>query len=66
MLFLAYFPGWSSGQGKTMLNRGHDMAQRSMSSCITLERRPRRLGGSHRTASSLLCTLEPEGGTLQP
>src|ERR671932_2180650 len=35
-------------EGKTMLNRGHGVAQRAMSCCITFERRPRCLGGAQR------------------
>ncbi len=34
--------------GKTMRNRGHGVAHRSMSCCMSLERRPRRLGGCQR------------------
>jgi transposase len=44
----AYCLGFHHLGGKTMLNRGHGVAQRSMSCCIALERRPRCFGGDQR------------------
>ena len=44
--------------GKTMLNRGHGVAHRSISGCMAFDRRPRRFGGSQRTRSAVGTQLE--------